>query len=370
MERCKKMIIEKYYNIHSLIRIRIRATPAVFQDVDYHLAHFCTQMLDAPPDVIIDCYDAAPPASCATVVDDYEYGAGIYHRQSLRLWFNIKNDTQLYYMDRLVLPINLIIQLALLRIGYTFVHGAAILLNGEAILFPAYPGTGKTTLVAAFVKLGAKLFGDDLCIIGRGNLYSYPQAFSVYPHHLAVLPYKDEYAERAFRKTAFIDKLCAPFEHHSSRIVKLLRFIMAQFRTPSINVMPEKIFGKDAIAQEGTLKKVMVLERSGEITMLSQEPVNIADIASQATVILWHEWHASFHDLLLYDALSESGNLTLSLFKKVNDIYLDSFQSVPCSRIRIPTSWNNAKLVQEFPPFLVDCDSLIASSQSDIEKPL
>jgi len=320
--------------------------------VDLHLGPFCTQTLDATPDVVIDRYDAAPTASRATVVDDYEYGSGIYHRQALRLWMNLKNVQQLYYMDRLALPINLIVQLALLRIGCTFLHGAALLLNGKTVVFPAYPGTGKTTLVAAFVKLGGKLFGDDLCIIGRGRLYSYPQAFSVYPHHLAVLPYKDKYAERAFRKTAVIDKLCAPFERHSSRWVKLIRFVIAQFRISSINVMPEKIFGDSAIAQEGTLEKIVVIERSGEITTLIQEPVNIADIASQATAILWHEWHASFHDLLLYDALSESGRFTPSLFKKVNDIYLETFQAVPCSRIRIPASWNNAKLVGEFPSFL------------------
>jgi len=346
------MIIEKCYNIHSLVRIRIRAISSVLQEVDYHLGPFCTQNLDAASDVIIDRYDAAPTASRATVVDDYEYGAGIYHRQAIRVWINLKNDQHLYYMDRFLLPINLIVQLALLRIGYTFLHGAALLLNGQAVLFPAYPGTGKTTLVAAFVKSGGKLFGDDLCIIGRGRLYSYPQAFSVYPHHLAVLPYKDKYAERAFRKTAVIDIISGPFENSSSRLVKLIRLVLSQFRTPSINVMPERIFGDSAIAQEGTLEKVVVIERSGEITTLVQEPVNIADIASQATAILWHEWHASFHDLLLYDSLSESGRFTPSLFKKVNDIYLESFQAVPCSRIRIPASWNNAKLVSEFPSFL------------------
>jgi hypothetical protein len=348
------MIIEKCYNIHSLVRIRIRADPSVLQEVDYHLGPFCTKILDEAPDVIIDRYDAAPPAPCATVVDDYEYGSGVYHRQSLRLWINLKSDQQLYYMDRFALPINLIVQLALLRRGFTFLHGAALLMEGHAVLFPAYPGTGKTTLVAAFVKSGAKLFGDDLCIIGHGRLYSYPQAFSVYPHHLAVLPYKNEYAVRVFRKTAIIDKMCAPFEHSSSRWAKFLRLIMSQFRTPSINVMPGKIFGISAIAQEGILGKVVVIERSGDIATLIQEQVNIADIASQATAILWHEWHASFHDLLLYDALSEYGRYTLSLFKTVCDIYLESFQSVPCSRIRIPASWNNARLVHEFPPFFND----------------
>lgn len=345
------MIVEKCYNIHSIIKIIIRANPSVIREVDYHLGPFSWQSLDTAPDVIIDSYDAAPVAARTTVVDEYEYGSGIYHRKSLRLWIDLNNKQQLYYMDRLALPINLIIQLALLRVGYSFLHGAALLLNGKTVVFPAYPGTGKTTIVAAFVKLGGKLFGDDLCIMGDGRLYSYPQAFSVYPHHLPVLPYKDEYAVRAFRKTELIDKLCSIIEHNSNRWVKFIRLAIAQFRTPSINMMPEIIFGDNAIAQKGVLEKVVVIERSGDITELVHEPVNVADIASQATAILWHEWHASFHDLLLYDALSASGRYTISLFKKVNDIYLASFQSVPCSRVRIPASWSNEKLVQEFPSF-------------------
>ena len=345
------MIIEKFYNIHSLVRLQVRASADILQEIDHHLGPFCIGELDAEPHVIIDRYEAAPAAARATIVDDYEYGSGIYHRKSIRLWCNLKGAQHRYHMDRLILPINLIVQLALLRIGYSFLHGAALLMNGKAVLFPAYPGTGKTTLVAAFVKQGSKLFGDDLCIIGKGRLYSYPQAFSVYPHHLTILPYKDAYVERAFRRTAMIDKLRAPFENNPHRWSKLVRFILAQFRVPYVNVMPGRIFGEGSIAQDGVLGKVIVIERSGEISSLVQETVDLADIASQATAILWHEWHASFHDLLLYDALSESGRHTLSLFKQVNDIYSASFKFVPCTRVRIPASWDNVKLTCEFPKF-------------------
>lgn len=345
------MIIEKHYDIHSLVRVSVRAVPSVIREVDYHLEPFSTPALDAPPDVLIDRYDAAPAASCATLVDDYEYGGGVYHRKSIRLWINLKDERQLYYMDRLALPINLIVQLALLRKGCTFLHGAAVLLNGEAILFPAYPGTGKTTVVAAFVKSGAKLFGDDLCIVGHGRLRSYPQAFSVYPHHLTVLPRMDGDVKRAFRKTAAIDRLSAPFERFQGRFAKLFRFVLAQFRRPSVNMMPARIFGDDAIARENPLGKVVVMERSGEVSGLTRVPVVVEDIASQAAAILWHEWHASFHDLLLYDALSESGRRVLSLFRQVNDIYMESFRSVPCSRVLIPASWDNTRLMQEFPRY-------------------
>ena len=347
------MIKSKYYCIHNIVNISITANAYVLRQIDLHLAAFEVSALKIKPDIIVDCYDKAPEPNRATVVDDYDYGHGVIHRKSARFWISPHSEQQLYYMDKLVLPINLIVQFALMKKQYTFIHGAAISYLDKAILMPAYPGTGKTTLIAAFFNVGAKIFGDDLCILGNGRLYSYPQAFSVYPHHLAVLPYKNKNAEFLFKRTKYINTISSFFENFDYRIFKLIRFVLNQFAIESINVMPAVIFGGQAISESAPLSKVVVLERSGEINSLVEENVNIAEISRQASTILWHEWHGSFHEILLYDAMAHSGNFLISLLNSVENISKNSFEAVPCSRVKIPANWDNRRLVKEFPDFLI-----------------
>jgi hypothetical protein len=345
------MLTEHFYDIHSIVRLQVKGDASILHEVDLHLASFRCNHLDSPPDVLIDRYDVAPATQRTTVVDDYDYGAGAYHRAATRVRFDILGTPQTYHMDVLNLPVNLIVQLALMRKGYTFLHGAGLSLDGRRVLLPAYPGTGKTTLVAAFVRSGAQLFGDDFCIVGNCAIYSYPQALSVYPHHLSILGYNDHGMESAFRKTALLDYITAPLAHRTSRPAKLARVILSAFRTPSVNVAPERVFGQGSITKEGRIDEVVALERSGEIATIVREPVDIAALADQATAVLWHEWHASFHDLLLYDALAESGKGTIGRFRQVHDLFLQVFQSVPCSRVRIPAAWDNTTLVREFLTF-------------------
>jgi len=345
------MVIEQCYDIHSIIRVSVRADIRTCHQIDTHLLSFRRDSLDSPADVIIDRYDAAPPTPPVTVVDDYEYGAGVYHRPTGRIRFDILGAPQSYYMDQLCLPINLIVQLALLRTGHTFLHGAGLSIQGNQVLFPAYPGTGKTTLVSAFTRMGAQLFGDDLCIVGDGLIFSYPQALSVYPHHLPVLGYSDRAVERTFRRTELLDSMIAPMAHSTIRPIKLIRFLLNMLRQPSVNLMPNLVFGDNAIASQGKLNEIVALERSGEVDKLTSEPVDLQALADQSATILWHEWHPWFHDLLLYDAMAESGRGTMRKFRQVSDLALGVFQSVKCSRVRIPSNWDNAKLVSEFPAF-------------------
>lgn len=346
------MTIEQYYDIHSLVRLRVCGSSSLLNEIDVHLWPFKCGYINEPIDVLIEQYENAPKVLRTTVVDDYEYGDGVYHRPSSRIRYDIFSAPQTYYMDRLNLPINLVVQMALLRKKYTFIHGAGLSIEGRHVLFPAYPGTGKTTLVSTFVKSGALMFGDDLCIIGDGYIYPYPQALSVYPHHLPILGYSNRNINRKFRNTKIIDNISTIFFRHASRPAKLARLILNSLRTPSVNILPSEVFGINAIATEKMrLDEVVVLERSGIINKLVHEETVINDIVNQASAILWHEWHASFHDLLLYDAMAESGHGTIDRFNQVCNLVKHVFQAVPCSRIRIPADWDNFMLIREFPVF-------------------
>lgn len=59
---------------------------------------------------------------------------------------------------------------------YLIVHAAAIARNGDAVLLPAPPGSGKSTLCAALVHRGWRLLSDELALIDLDTLEVIPLA--------------------------------------------------------------------------------------------------------------------------------------------------------------------------------------------------
>lgn len=85
---------------------------------------------------------------------------------------------------------NLWLQCLLVDRGMSLVHSAGIELNAKGVVFPAFGGVGKTTLVSQLRGLGGlKFFGDDYVIVGPdGTMLCYPSDVSVYQYHLGLFP--------------------------------------------------------------------------------------------------------------------------------------------------------------------------------------
>ncbi len=61
-----------------------------------------------------------------------------------------------------------------------FVHAGAVSWKGHTIVIPGRSHTGKTTLVAEFLKSGAAYYSDDFATIDHsGYLHSYPRKLSI-----------------------------------------------------------------------------------------------------------------------------------------------------------------------------------------------
>ena len=60
---------------------------------------------------------------------------------------------------------------------YLIIHAAVVEKNGRAVILPAPPGSGKSTLCAALVNRGWRLFSDELALISmkNGNLVPIPR---------------------------------------------------------------------------------------------------------------------------------------------------------------------------------------------------
>ena len=63
---------------------------------------------------------------------------------------------------------------------YHVVHAGAVARNGRAALFPAFPGSGKSTLVAALALSGFEYYTDEVAVITEeGRLLPYPKAITL-----------------------------------------------------------------------------------------------------------------------------------------------------------------------------------------------
>jgi HprK-related kinase A len=66
---------------------------------------------------------------------------------------------------------------AMMAHQYLMLHAATVEKGGRALLFPAWPGAGKTTLCAALVSRGWRLFSDEFGLVqpGTGMLVPSPR---------------------------------------------------------------------------------------------------------------------------------------------------------------------------------------------------
>lgn len=341
------MLEQKYYNFGNILKISVRANSEVSAQIDSELKIYRCKPFDGLPEILIDTYDFRPKFKISTAVDDYYYGEGFLQRPELKMQIKMNDERQSYYMDRLILPIDLIVQIGLIKQQHTLIHGAGVNFNGQNVLMPGFPGTGKTTIVASLMKSGGRLFGDDFCIVGEYKLYPYPKDITIDADQLDILDIKSVNLSWIFRKDKLLNTAIRLMPFKSYRFFKMIRLLVNNLKSNTVNLDPKIIFGTDVIAQIGQVDEIIFLERSSDVIKLEKENINAADYVSLASTILWHEWHYCFHHLLLYDALSSQGKWFNQMFKKVEKILKNEFEKVPLSIIRIPINYENSKLSAE-----------------------
>jgi len=155
-------------------------------------------------------------------------------------------------------PLELLYWTQLLKRNMTFIHAAGVVrAKEEAIIFPAWPETGKTSLTITLLKLdrSLKLLGDDTLILSAdGVVYPYPRPFAVYRYHMPLfLQYFQRHPLDAFRLNlaSFLNRA-----RIHSRILKAFRI------TEPLWIPCSRIFPRDRIASKGEIKKVYWLVKA------------------------------------------------------------------------------------------------------------
>jgi hypothetical protein len=349
---------EKYYDIHGLLRIYVKGDSQLLSGVDLHIGAFEVTPNEIVNSVRILPYEYLPKKTGGKSSDDWQFIDGYAIRESQRVAFGFEGPILYFYGDRLHVPLNLLLQLALLKVDCTFVHAAGLVSKQKGILLPAAPGTGKTTTVAIMLREQNFLLGDDLCILGKGKIWSYPQSLSIYPYHLSVLP-KLPWTIRLNLKFKLVaDHLIKNFFSGRSFVSRGVRLIYALSTKPCMSLNPRVVFGDNCVAESANLNSVVLIERNFSYSDLIIQPTT-SSVADELTSILWHEWHSYFHELLLFDALLYGPDWLKRLFSQTKFVLNSSFEGIQVERLTIPAHWTAEELSKNSKKYVVMLQSKI-----------
>ncbi len=95
---------------------------------------------------------------------------------------------------------------------FLIVHAAAIERNGLAVVLPAPPGSGKSTLCAALIHRGWRLLSDELALLSLvdGTLHALARPVSLKNRSIDVM---SEYAREAVSVLSRMTRPRAPSPH-------------------------------------------------------------------------------------------------------------------------------------------------------------
>lgn len=93
--------------------------------------------------------------------------------EKIEWWIN--KDALLDYLDSQIR-----ITIAECSVSKVFIHAGVVAWNGNAIIIPGRSYSGKTTLVAEFIKRGAVYYSDEYAVIDeKGNVHPFPKMLSM-----------------------------------------------------------------------------------------------------------------------------------------------------------------------------------------------
>jgi len=119
-------------------------------------------------------------------ISDLETACPTLHFQ--RHWLDRAYFTPLgaFIQGQLLEPL---MYLKLLEANVLFMHAAGVAKGGNAYVFPAHGGTGKTTMSLDLVKRGFELMGDDLLMVDaqRGVVHSFARPLHLFTYNLRSL---------------------------------------------------------------------------------------------------------------------------------------------------------------------------------------
>jgi len=238
---------------------------------------------------------------------------------------------------------NFWIQILLVKNNLSFIHAAAVEINGKGFIFPAPGGIGKTALISYLRNLpGFKFFGDDFVIVNsQGEMFSYPSDFSIYPYHLTVFPeIKNMKAGKFLRSRKYF------FGYYW--VKKAINFIAKRTHFSSgpllkgwnsnyAKVPAEALISTKDIGVKTAIYATVFLERYTGDT-IEVETVSSEELVKMVVNVLNTEFK---YGISYFNILTASLGLNPNdFYEKQRDILKAAISNTKCYRFKIPEKFN------------------------------
>jgi hypothetical protein len=223
------------------------------------------------------------------------------------------------------------VQLTLLKHGATFCHSSAIERDGQAILFPACGGVGKTSLMSRYVEQGWNFLADDLCTLdARGRATIHPLPMHIYKYHeIQAAGLVRKMLERSTPWDRRLWNLCSTIKKPD----KMVRW-----------VKPGQVFGEQRLSRGGQVAKVFRLHRSHRADALRHEELEPGEVAAGIASNLFDEIRSPPHlavavgSCLRLDFVPEVG----TMYDQIRQTCTAGLANAACYAITIPQRANAA----------------------------
>lgn len=276
-----------------------------------------------------------------------------------------KNDNgficKIYVEDESIFTLNPFIHYDLSLLGFTFLHSAALSFKGNAIVFPAFGGIGKTALLSSFDdKDDYKIMGDDLNILSSDNtIISFSRAFILYDYHKKMFPKVFKNKKNKLKSNdlkRFIFKL-----FYTSKGKEVARFILGllpnkiankllyKYYTPEYDliVFPSEIFNNGKVEKsEVKLQSYIFLSRSDNITELDINAISKEELLNRMFSIIMNEWR---NDLDMLFDMGGFNFIDMSEFtSRIKMLISNSIDSVDGElyKVDIPSEIDDKKYIE------------------------
>ncbi len=336
------------YNIHGLVTLQVKGNRQLIQNVDLHLWAFKVKTESKYTSIKILPYADYRQEKNGLVTDDWVFTKNFAIRSTTKFAIGFRKGSLYMFADSLDIPINLLIQIMLLRRKCSFIHAAGFKTqNQSGIVLAAGPGAGKTSFTAVADKLGWATLGDDLCIVGNGKVWSYPQALSIYPYHMKIFNNFSWKIRNKLQLIRFFGKLGDLLSNKRSPYAKFLRVFINFFINKNLNLSTIEVLKNGSILESIDISKFIYMTRNFKNSKSTIRTFKSRDFSDIMT-ILWHEWHNSFHEILLIDSYLYSGRLLDSLFIETKRVFEKEFRLKKIIEINIPNILKSEELLGEF----------------------
>lgn len=262
---------------------------------------------------------------------DEQYGVRI-ERSELGLTLRVSQECN----EWLVIAL----QLSLLECGRTLIHAAALEKDGQVLLLPSWGGVGKTATVCRFVREhGWRLLGDDLVILGDGQVKPFLKPFVIYPYHKDLFPELFSSGENHTVKNLKVSNMMSRMIPGVKRMLRPFPRVLAYLRKhnpQSMRVAPTKIFTPEQISDGGKVYRMVWLERSMKSDVFFGR-IDGAALASKAVSVSSVELFAAKLESVYH--MCGCGMLSYDdVFARMHRIICTEAQKVGCELLEIPTS--------------------------------